>query len=173
MKPVRFAVLIPLAFAAPAAADDDDYEADKYGPALIECYKAAGDRGERLDCLGSMAQTCMEAEEGGYSTLGMSRCHHGEGKAWDRFLNAEYRETMTSMKALDADEAESFPEFARRAEALKAAQRAWIGWRDANCEMDYALWGSGSMRHIAGTECVMRMTAERAVELIDLREAMQ
>ena len=115
----------------------------------------------------------MAGEDGGETTLGMSMCMADEVELWDGILNAEYRETMDFAKAMDAGEVEYFPEYAKRAEALRDAQRAWIAFRDAECALAYAEWGSGSMRHIAGSECVMRMTAERALELRAMRERFQ
>jgi len=53
---------------------------------------------------------------------------------------------------------------------LRDAQRAWIAYRDANCAMEYGLWGAGSMRQIAGADCQMRMTAERMLELRSYRQ---
>ena len=80
---------------------------------------------------------------------------------------------MAWAKAGDADDMANFPEFANRADSLRAAQRAWIAFRDAECGLEYALWGSGSMRNIAGTDCLMHMAAERTIELRAKREFMQ
>ena len=53
------------------------------------------------------------------------------------------------------------------------AQRAWIAFRDTACALDYAEWGSGSMRNIAWADCRMQMTAERTIELRAMREMFQ
>ena len=76
---------------------------------------------------------------------------------------------------VDADEEEAayFPEFAVRAEKLLEAQRAWIVYRDAECALDYAEWGAGSMRNIAHADCRLQMTAERTIELRRMREMFQ
>ena len=112
-------------------------------------------------------------QEDGHSTLGMTSCLSAEADVWDRYLNAEYKETRAYMKAADIDEAEYFPDFARRVETLLAAQRAWIAFRDAECDLAYAEWGSGSMRNIAYADCRMQMTAERTIRLRAMREAFQ
>ena len=72
---------------------------------------------------------------------------------------------MAGLRADDTQEAEFFPEFANRADSLLAAQRAWIVLRDADCGLEYAMWGSGSMRQIAGAGCRMQRTAERTIYL--------
>jgi uncharacterized protein YecT (DUF1311 family) len=119
-----------------------------------------------------MASACM-AQESGQTTLGMSSCLSAEADVWDGFPNAEHRATRTWMKAADVEEAVTFPEFAVRAEKLLEAQRAWIAFRDAECALDFAEWGAGSMRTIAHADCRMRMTAERTLALRGMREAFQ
>jgi uncharacterized protein YecT (DUF1311 family) len=74
---------------------------------------------------------------------------------------------------MDAQERDTFPEFANRAESLQAAQRAWIPLRDADCSLEYAMWGSGSMRQIASADCGMRLTGERAIYLKFLGDYMR
>jgi uncharacterized protein YecT (DUF1311 family) len=80
---------------------------------------------------------------------------------------------MDGMKAMDADDAELFPEFANRADSLRDAQRAWIPLRDAQCALEYAMWGSGSMRQIAGAACLLDLTAKRVIYLRFLGESMR
>ena len=147
-----------------------EHEVSEFGPVLNACY---GEAENRADCIGKMSQTCMDTQEGGHTTLGMSSCLNAEAKVWDGFLNQEYRRTRDYMQAADKDEAEYFPEFAKRAEALLEAQRAWIAFRDAECMLRHAEWGSGSMRHIAWADCVLQLTAERAIDLRAMREAFE
>ena len=143
---------------------------ERYGALLVQCYDEATSSEAKSECLGIMSSACINLEEGGESTLGMSQCLYSESEVWDGFLNDEYRQTMAWAKKLDAEEAELFPEFANRAESLRDAQRAWIAFRDAECGLEYSIWGSGSMRHIMGSDCIMRMTAERTVELFEKRD---
>ena len=168
---MRLLFVLSILLAAPVAAEE--YEVRKYGALLRQCYDDADRANAKAQCLGAMSRACMSEEEGGETTLGMSRCHYGEELVWDEFLNAEYRRTRRMMRTLDADESENFPEFAAREASLLEAQRAWIRYRDASCAFAYAQWGAGSMRHIAGTECAMRLTAERTIELVRIREMFQ
>ncbi len=162
---------LTLGLAAPALATE--HEVDQFGAVLDTCYANAATHDARTACIGQMAETCMTGQEGGETTLGMSSCLAAEGDVWDRHLNTEYKALRDYMTAADKDESEYFPEFANRVEALLAAQRAWIAFRDAECALAYAEWGSGSMRHIAGTDCRMQMTAERTIELRSMREMFQ
>lgn len=166
---VRLVTLL-LLFAPAAAAES--YEAGTYGVLLRQCYEEAATEA-KLQCVGAASEACMAEEEGGQTTLGISLCTAGETEVWDGYLNAEYKTTMAAMRAMDDDERVYFPEFANRATALRDAQRAWIPFRDAECGLDYALWGSGSMRNIAGASCALDLTARRTIRLIELREMMQ
>ncbi|MDJ1008986.1 MAG: DUF1311 domain-containing protein [Paracoccaceae bacterium] len=155
--------------ASPATASDPTVLAARYGPALERCYAEGG---VLAACKGRLSDPCMETEVGGYSTTGMVFCMQAETLVWDAHLNAEYRLSMDWAGAMDAADS-LFPGFARRAEALRSAQRAWIAFRDAQCRLDYAVWGGGSMRMIAGAACEMEMTADRAIALRALREGFE
>jgi len=144
-----------------------------YAAALEACFDAAQDPAVAQACQGQASAACMEGEAAGYSTQGMTGCLLAEHAAWDDLLNRDYRRTMEALRQLDADEAEFFPEYAGRADALRTAQRAWIAFRDADCALAHAMWGSGSMRQIAGASCVLDMTAQRTIELRFLTEGMQ
>ena len=165
----RLAVFLA-GLAAPATATE--HEVATYGGVLETCFETS-QQGARADCIGKMAEACMEAEDGGYSTLGMVMCTAAETQVWDRFLNAEYRSTMSALNAMDVDEGQYFPEFAKREDSLRDAQRAWITFRDAECGLAYAMWGSGSMRNIAAATCQLEMTAKRTLELQELGSEMR
>ncbi len=162
-------VLLGLLVGLPAVASDLEYETATYGGVFDACYTAAETREDRQACVGQMSEACMEGEEGGYSTLGMSSCTRAETIMWDGALNAEYKSTMAAMKAADKDEAEYFPGYAKRVESLRDVQRAWIPFRDASCSFAYALWGSGSMRNTEYAGCMLEMTSQRTIELIDIK----
>lgn len=84
------------------------------------------------------------------NTLAIVDCIDSHTKTWDRRLNAAY-------KALgDAtDPAQRDP--------LKAAQRLWLQYRDANCAF-YAAH-EGTIRQVLAAECMRSMTQDRALEL--------
>ncbi|MEO9826585.1 MAG: lysozyme inhibitor LprI family protein [Paracoccaceae bacterium] len=162
-----------LTLAAPLPLSAEGHEVEAYSAPLLECFEAAKSTTARAACKGVMSTACMEREEAGYSTYGMVRCTAAETEIWDAFLNTAYQAQMQHMRAQDTLEAETFPEFAKRSEALRDAQRAWIAFRDGECGLAYAMWGSGSMRQIAGASCVMEMTADRALTLESLGEEMR
>lgn len=84
------------------------------------------------------------------TTAAIVDCVNAGAKTWDRRLNSAYRALLER-----ADPGQREP--------LKAAQRLWIRYRDANCGF-YAA-GEGSLRQVEAAECVRAMTQQRACEL--------
>ena len=72
-------------------------------------------------------------------------------KKWDGRLNVAYRKLLDLTKEAD------------RLAALKKAQKAWLGYRDANCGWHAA--GEGTIHRLEAGECMRSMTADRALEL--------
>lgn len=108
-------------------------------------------------CVGLAANACQTAP-GNSSTLGITGCLQAETAVWDGLLNATYQTKLAELAAQDPS----------LSDQLRATQRAWIAFRDAECGLRYAIWGNGSMRTIAGAQCQLSETAERALELRDL-----
>lgn len=161
---MRFATLIAalVAIAPPISAQDN--LAATYGKALLQCYSTDSDK---LACLGRTSEACMSREADGETTAGAVKCMSAETEVWDAKLNEEYKETRSFFAGLDASDA------GQRVPALLQAQRAWIAFRDAECAMEYSAWGGGSIRSIAGADCLMSKTAERTARLVELRELME
>lgn len=88
------------------------------------------------------------------SNVGVINCTDDEIKRQDERLNKTYAALRS-----DIDPA--------RRPALLQAQRAWIQFRDSNCDF-YLDPNGGSIAPILATGCLMRMTADRADELIQL-----
>jgi uncharacterized protein YecT (DUF1311 family) len=85
------------------------------------------------------------------STYEMVDCLKAKTAQWDKRLNVAYR------KALDDAQSD------KQREQLRAAQRLWIQYRDANC-LYYDL-GEGTIARIDAGECMRSMTEARAKEL--------
>ncbi len=153
----------------PFAALAQDFVPGPYYEVLAECYADAATQEARTACIGEASRVCMEEEPEGQTTMGMSRCTGIEADAWDVLLEGELRAAMDW--ARKSDEAD-LPQFRARAEALRNAQHAWEDFAVEECRLQYALWGSGSMRSIAGAACRMEMIAEHTVALRALREEM-
>jgi uncharacterized protein YecT (DUF1311 family) len=93
-------------------------------------------------------KTCPGMER---STAEMVDCIGAETTLQDKALNATYQKVMADLND-------------RQKANLKAAQRAWITYRDAWCAAQYdADWGSIST--IVANNCVLDETIRRTIEL--------
>jgi len=115
-------------------------------------------------CVGDASAAC-QAQPGVGTTLGVIGCQAAETEVWDDLLNQTYRDVLAGFEAHDAS-AGTTP--FSRVETLRAAQRAWIGFRDADCRMRYAQFQDGTIRGPVQARCLLRMTAGRTFELLDL-----
>ena len=82
----------------------------------------------------------------------MNDCWGREYKAADATLNQVYRQLV----ALTDDEERS---------QLKEAQRAWLKYRDANCDFVADQYKGGTMRPMIYAICLGDMTRNRTAEL--------
>jgi len=96
------------------------------------------------------AAQCKDA----VSTKDMQDCMDEEWKKSDAELNRVYQEALRKLK----------PE---QAALLKKAQRAWLTYRDAQCEADYKMFAGGSAAPLALTQCRVTLTQERTKTLTD------
>lgn len=91
---------------------------------------------------------CMDASGG--VTVEMLNCIAGEMATQDARLNTAYSDVRSELSE-------------ERREALLAAQRLWISYRDANCNF-YATAG-GTLAQVVSNDCFLQETTERAAEL--------
>jgi uncharacterized protein YecT (DUF1311 family) len=84
------------------------------------------------------------------NTFQMVECLKAKTAQWDKRLNAAYQKALQ-----DAVPAQRDP--------LRAAQRLWIQYRDANC-LYYGM-GEGTIARLDAGECMRSMTEARAKEL--------
>ena len=83
-------------------------------------------------------------------TFQMAECLKAKTAQWDKRLNVAYQKALQ-----DAVPAQREP--------LRAAQRLWIQYRDANC-LYYGM-GEGTIARLDAGECMRSMTEARAKEL--------
>ncbi|MGC8202905.1 lysozyme inhibitor LprI family protein [Aliiroseovarius sp. PTFE2010] len=126
-------------------------------PFISACYANAPAGQTAPPCLRQAADACQTAPGNG-TTHGIAGCLQAETSVWDALLNAAYQAKMSTLALQEP----------HLPDQLRAAQRAWIAFRDAECDLNYELWGGGSMRSIAAADCLLAETAERALELRDL-----
>ncbi|OCW55529.1 lysozyme inhibitor LprI family protein [Hoeflea olei] len=93
----------------------------------------------------------------------LTYCAGLDFEAADKDLNALWPKVVAAAKSSDeyvADQARSMG-VPTTLEALRAAQRAWIAFRDAQCEYEaYEMFG-GTGQPMLGSMCLARLTRER------------
>ncbi|GAB4348226.1 MAG: lysozyme inhibitor LprI family protein [Oricola sp.] len=102
--------------------------------------------------------------------LGINWCAGEEYGRADDALNAAWTKVRAYMKSVDEANGEYFPEQAVAAESLLKAQRAWIDYRDGQCEAEGAQFAGGSIRPLITISCKTRMTRQRTEELLLLMQ---
>lgn len=106
-----------------------------------------------VDC--ENAQTQME----------MNVCSSHDYEKADVELNAVYKQAMAAAREMD-EEAKSMGEhYVGAVDALKRAQRAWIGYRDGQCELEGFEARGGSMEPMLVSGCQAELTRKRTAEL--------
>ena len=84
--------------------------------------------------------------------LEMNMCWGNQYKAADTQLNTAYREFASKLSPEETAQ-------------LKAAQLAWIKFRDANCEFVADAYKGGTIRPMIAAMCLADVTTARTAEL--------
>ena len=84
------------------------------------------------------------------STYEIVECLKAQTAQWDKRMTVAYSQALKDAEG-------------KQREQLRAAQRLWIQYRDANC-LYYDL-GEGTIARIDAGYCMLRMTKARAFEL--------
>jgi uncharacterized protein YecT (DUF1311 family) len=115
----------------------------------------------RIMCLASLAAALSQAALAGDagdpaqscagSTAEMVDCLAAKTAWWDKRMSIAYQEALKNATS------------PQQHDQLRAAQRLWIQYRDANC-LYYGL-GEGTIARLDAGECMRSMTEARAREL--------
>lgn len=104
-----------------------------------------------LPALPAAAAGCDDA----VTTQEMRDCASKSYGSFDNELNAIWQQVMSGL-----DEAGKGK--------LRNAQRAWIAFRDADCDAAADMYRGGTFAGVAKNECLAQRTKERAQQLQDL-----
>ena len=130
-----------------------------------------------------LAATVVSAQQGQKSDVAQHACDQAQTQAEmtqcageqyhkaDTRLNAIYRKLLDSMQK-DLSQAQSAPKDAdlvkhseEAIEKLKAAEKAWIQYRDLHCEAARHQFEGGSMSPMIRASCMEQTTLDRIEEL--------
>nr|WP_165909267.1 lysozyme inhibitor LprI family protein [Shinella sp. JR1-6] len=114
---------------------------------------AAQDGEPEVDCQNAQAQ------------IEMNICAGRDYEAADEELNAAYKVTMAAARRMDEQAREMGEHYVGAVDALKRAQRAWIGYRDGQCELAGFEARGGSMEPMLVSGCLADLTRKRTAEL--------
>jgi uncharacterized protein YecT (DUF1311 family) len=98
---------------------------------------------------------CPEA----HTQLDMSRCADAQYRKADAELNRVYQQLVRASGGSDAK--------------LKAAQLAWLKFRDAECDYEASQYEGGSMKPMVYSFCLGGVTAARTNQLRDALKELQ
>lgn len=150
---IALAALLTLTAVASTARADD-------AAAISTCLKLAfTDNTDARKCVGRVANPCLEQPDS-QSTHAMVACHARETKVWDGLLNAEYQRLLGAVEGKTKDD-------------IVKAQRQWVGLRDMDCAIPYALFEGGTMAQPIGADCLLENTAERMLQVRAWRQMIQ
>jgi uncharacterized protein YecT (DUF1311 family) len=110
-----------------------------------------------VDCKNAVTQTDMNI------------CADRDYKAADAELNVQYRKTRAAMVSRDADLDDNLKGAEK---ALIKAQRAWVAYRDGECEAEGFEARGGSMEPMLVSGCLATLTRQRTKELKQLADGL-
>lgn len=116
------------------------------------CTRSATDAQGRMACIGQAAAQCIEAA-GPANAAARADCLGWERDYWQTSLDQTSGELVTALGATPV------------ADAFRAAQDAWQGWRDAECAYAAARLDDDVAAATARASCDMALTGSRAVQV--------
>ncbi len=109
--------------------------------------------------MSSSTQKCDEANTS-------KECQAQRLEKADKELNATYTQLLSVARGLLSESSPTQKEKGRRSEqALRKAQRAWMKYRDSNCESWSETQYPGTSAGLAWQGCMIEMTISREKEL--------
>jgi uncharacterized protein YecT (DUF1311 family) len=117
------------------------------------CLAGAQESEPEVDCENAMAQ------------IELNVCADREYVQADTELNAAYKQALAAVRSMDEEVKDLGEQYVGAADALKRAQRAWIGYRDGQCELEGFSARGGSMEPMLVSGCLASLTRKRTEEL--------
>lgn len=118
------------------------------------------DASVRVPVGGSFADPCATQA----NTLEINACLSRTLAARERALDASYQALLRRLAPADRHDD---TDYHRAVEHLKAAQQAWIRFRDADCQGRVVLYEGGSIRGAVHAGCLIRHAEQRTQALKD------
>lgn len=126
---------------------------------LVASAAQAQDDPAPADCENAVTQAQIDA------------CASGDYDKADAELNKVYGQAVARLQKADKDFAATDSNDVGAVEALKKAQRAWINYRDASCELAGFEARGGTLENTIYIGCQTDLTRKRTAELRELLKA--
>jgi uncharacterized protein YecT (DUF1311 family) len=107
-------------------------------------------------------KACMAKDS---DNVGLKECTHTAYSEADKVLTKTYRSIQAALKATQPRDSEDKKEEFKR---LLASERAWITYRDAECDLQGVEMLGGSGEGLVIGTCLYSLTAQRVKDLDDL-----
>ena len=124
--------------------------------ALVQAEPPVGMDGNPLDCEHAQYQRDM------------NQCAYLALEAADKAMNAQWKQTVAVLAQKDRDIDRAFDREPGWLDTLRAAQRAWLTFRDNSCLLASFDARGGTMAPMLGAECKTNLTELRTQELLEL-----
>lgn len=118
-----------------------------------------------LAALAGPAPAQADACAGAVTQAELNMCTYEAWEIADGELNDAYAAAVEAARSYDA----SYD--GRAEEVLRAAQRAWVAFRDADCEAAAVAWDGGTGQPMIRNTCLEDLTLRRAEDLWGYAEA--
>ena len=159
-----------LAFCMPSSAGAWDWTKHDWGEvdrAMVEaCLSQMPVGVAHPPCVGRAAEVCETTPPRHQTTLDIVDCRMTEAVVRDEIVEAGYDEQHSLLVTAGRNVAGNGR--LSEAEALNAAHEAWKIYREAQCDLVYALDQVGSIKNVRAPICNLNMTADRAIQMRDL-----
>ncbi len=121
-----------------------------------------------ISALAALAQDGAPTLDCGKATAqpDLNDCAYRDYEAADADLNAEYRKALVKARVLDGE----YGGQPVAVDALKSAQRAWIGYRDGQCVLAGLQARGGQAEAMLVSGCLAELTRSRTQELREFVE---
>jgi uncharacterized protein YecT (DUF1311 family) len=100
------------------------------------------------------------------STIELAACAQASFERADRELNIVYSRLMRKAQTMDKSGAPD--DLDKAVDRVRKAQRAWVAWRDTECQLRSLVNKGGSIERIEWPSCSAELTQERVKVLEDV-----
>lgn len=100
------------------------------------------------------------------ATIDINQCAHNELQKVEKQLNETYQRVLKGLPTSDGPGTDSI----NPKHSLVVAQRAWVSFREADCDAVFDFWASGTIRTVQRISCMQNHAELRIRQLRQYEE---